>query len=227
MRKAKAKHRPELDDWECDGLYEVFPSYVNGLSDDYEAFIPSQQHGSSSSSLHAGSTSLAKSDSRGNGSTGASTAMDTLAPTVIPEEIPIVLNAETLTPQQFADDYEAKKVPVVIRNIPNGFDGGKEAPAWIATTRWGFFNLENDPELRERPFKCGEDDDGNSIKIKMKHFLKYLQNNKDDSPLYIFDSAFEDDRVSKKILRKLLRSVSCVKEVLLVLSLSHGGSLAS
>lgn len=209
MRKAKAKHRPELDDWECDGLYEVFPSYVNGLSDDYEAFIPSQQHGSSSSSgLHASSSSLvAKNSSVNNGSSGATpSTMDAAAPappTVIPEEIPIVLNAETLTPQQFATDYEAKKVPVVIRNIPNGHDGGKEAAPWIATQRWGFFNLENDPELRERPFKCGEDDDGNSVKIKMKHFLKYLQNNKDDSPLYIFDSAFEDDRVSKKILRKL------------------------
>ena len=206
MRKAKAKHRPELDDWECDGLYEVFPSYVNGLSDDYEAFIPSQQNGGSSSgSLHVSSGSLTKSANHGISSSGTAAtaaAIDASAPTVIPEEIPVVLNAETLTPQQFSNDYEAKKVPVVIRNIPDGHDGGKEAPAWVATTRWGFFNLENDPELRERRFKCGEDDDGNSIKIKMKHFLKYLQNNKDDSPLYIFDSAFEDDKVSKKILRK-------------------------
>ena len=212
MRKAKARHRPELDDWECDGLYEVFPSFVNGLSDDYEAFIPSQQHGSSSSSgLHASSSSLLVNDSSSNHNhNGATTAMEYVtAPTVIPEEIPIVLNAETLTPQQFANEYEAKKVPVVIRNIPNGHDGGKEAAPWIATQRWGFFNLENDPELRERSFKCGEDDDGSSVKIKMKHFLKYLQNNKDDSPLYIFDSAFEDDRVSKKILRKLTLRLWC------------------
>ena len=197
MRRAKAKHRPELDDWECDGLYEVFPSYVNGLSHDYEAFIPSQQHGnSSSSSLHGSSSSLNVTHGSNNTNTEEGVTVD------IPEEIPVVLDAVTLTPQQFANDYEAKKMPVVIRNIPNGHDGGKEAPEGVATSGWGFFNLENDPELRERAFKCGEDDDGNSVKIKMKHFLKYLQNNHDDSPLYIFDSAFEDDKVSKKILRK-------------------------
>jgi histone arginine demethylase JMJD6 len=34
----------------------------------------------------------------------------------------------------------------------------------------------------------------------MKHFQKYLKNNKDDSPLYIFDSRFENDSVSKSLL---------------------------
>ena len=35
---------------------------------------------------------------------------------------------------------------------------------------------------------------------KLKHFMKYLDNNRDDSPLYIFDSGFDEDRVGKKIL---------------------------
>jgi len=34
----------------------------------------------------------------------------------------------------------------------------------------------------------------------LKYFLKYLENNKDDSPLYIFDSHFDDDLVAKVIL---------------------------
>lgn len=191
LRKAKSKHRPELDDWECDGLFEVFPAYVNALSEDYEVFIPSQQND--------------------NGSSGNSaTANNNNNNIAIPEEIPVVLDGKTLTPQQFAAEYEAKKIPVVIRNIPEGHDGAKEIPEWPAMRNWGFFALENDPDLRERAFKCGEDDDGNSIKVKLKHFLRYLQHNHDDSPLYIFDSAFEDDKIAKKILRKSFLFVCCV-----------------
>lgn len=37
---------------------------------------------------------------------------------------------------------------------------------------------------------------------KLKHFLKYLQNNQDDSPLYVFHSNFDEDRVAKRLLCK-------------------------
>ena len=36
--------------------------------------------------------------------------------------------------------------------------------------------------------------------MRMRHFLKYLKYNEDDSPLYIFDSRFENDTVSKSLL---------------------------
>ena len=39
---------------------------------------------------------------------------------------------------------------------------------------------------------------------KLKHFLKYMKRNRDDSPLYIFDSGFDEDRLAKKILSKSL-----------------------
>ena len=190
MRKAKAKHRPDLEDWEGDGLFEIFPAFVNALSEDYEAFIPSKQ----------------------NGGTTTDTTTKEDAKSLIPEDIPVLLDAKTLTPDQFAKDYEAAKLPCVIRSIPAGHDGGKEAPEWRAMKDWGFFALENDPELRERAFKCGEDDDGHAVKVKLKHFLRYLQNNHDDSPLYIFDSAFEDDKISKRILRKF-DELTCVTRV--------------
>jgi histone arginine demethylase JMJD6 len=35
----------------------------------------------------------------------------------------------------------------------------------------------------------------------MRYFLEYLKYNKDDSPLYIFDSRFEDDSVSSSLLQ--------------------------
>ena len=45
----------------------------------------------------------------------------------------------------------------------------------------------------------GEDDEGYPIRIKLKYFFEYMVNQKDDSPLYLFESALEDRKEAKRM----------------------------
>ena len=62
----------------------------------------------------------------------------------------------------------------------------------------------------------GDDDYDESVFMKMKHFIYYAQNEglKDDSPLYIFDSGFDRNRVSKSRKKKDSKSSIDTKSLL-------------
>ena len=49
-------------------------------------------------------------------------------------------------------------------------------------------------------FKVGEDDDGYKLRVQLKYYLEYLVYNKDDSPLYLFESSLENNKEMAPIL---------------------------
>eukprot|EP01083_Nonionella_stella_P003910 11255_1 len=202
--KAKKDHRPSLKDWACDDYAQSFPEYSSRtLNLDNMGYQYFNANGEAFRSCH--------------------------------DTIPKRLDAKKTSPKEFHQRYEARLIPSVITNVPNGFDVPPPPPrqsrgsskfeekkeersiclgadagsssssertshAWKALERWSLDNLQNDPDLRERTLKCGEDDDGKSIRMKLKHFMRYLKSNSDDSPLYIFDSSFDEDRLAKRLL---------------------------
>jgi histone arginine demethylase JMJD6 len=56
-------------------------------------------------------------------------------------------------------------------------------------------------DFKDSKVKVGEDDDGYKIKIKFKYFLEYLIFNSDDSPLYLFESSFENHKHLKTLTK--------------------------
>lgn len=97
-----------------------------------------------------------------------------------------------LSMESFRARYEYLGKPCVIQGL---------ADDWDARTLWTYTKLRED--FGDESFKCGEDDDGYPLRLKLKHFFRYQAHQTDDSPLYIFDSTF-DTRV-KHESRKLLQ----------------------
>lgn len=257
--KAKKGHRPSLKNWERDNLAETFPPYAEALLKSKHPYRSFQLVNTVHSPAHNGNGYYQKTGDR-RYSDNVVQRGEVIERSLTLEYIrspnnhqhnqimyPVVLDAAHTPPSVFHEQYEAKCIPVVIRNIPygascssgsNGSNNGgrsnenddsdtmmeeekKECDGhnnfncnssssestnydankqWPAIHRWDLNALPIDPDLSERPLKCGEDDDGYTIRMKLRYFLQYMKYNRDDSPLYIFDATFDEDKYAKRIL---------------------------
>lgn len=99
-------------------------------------------------------------------------------------------SASSLSVRDFVSRFEAPNLPVLIDGVAEqwpAMQGAWEPAALFA-------------RYRHRRFRCGEDDGGYPVKMKLKYFLRYWKETRDDSPLYVFDSMYNDDKTPSTIL---------------------------
>lgn len=100
------------------------------------------------------------------------------------------INASDISVEEFMEKYEKPAVPVIILGC---------ADNWDALKNWNFTDLLK--KYKKCKLKVGEDDDGYPLKMKLKYFIEYLLFNKDDSPLYLFQSSIESRKKIKDIVK--------------------------
>eukprot|EP00928_Gymnodinium_smaydae_P067763 TRINITY_DN5075_c2_g5_i2.p1 TRINITY_DN5075_c2_g5~~TRINITY_DN5075_c2_g5_i2.p1 ORF type:complete len:531 (+),score=97.52 TRINITY_DN5075_c2_g5_i2:68-1660(+) len=98
-----------------------------------------------------------------------------------------------ITPEEFFEKFALPRRPCIIEGAIDD---------WPAMSRWGVEHLSK--AHRNTPFKVGEDDKGRKLRMKLKYFLDYMTHQRDDSPLYLFETRVDGDAQGRKLLEDFL-----------------------
>ena len=93
--------------------------------------------------------------------------------------------------EHFQRTFEATRTPVMIDGI---------VQRWPAWTQWSLENILK--QYGNSRMKCGEDDDGHSIRLRVWKYLEYMKHQTDDSPVYLFEGCFDEDKKCCKLLEQ-------------------------
>lgn len=102
------------------------------------------------------------------------------------------IHINSVTLEQFLNDYEAPKKPVIIQGLLDD---------WPAREQWKPEKLLQ--RMPDAALKVGADDEGYPVRMKLKHYFMYITDKDhgelDDSPMYIFDGTFSDKKGSNSL----------------------------
>eukprot|EP00461_Guttulinopsis_vulgaris_P001097 UN01097 len=98
-------------------------------------------------------------------------------------------DADELTPEEFRQEYEYKSKPVIIKNCINDWPCKDWTLETLATSKWA-----------KAKFRLGDDDDGYALRQPLDMYMQYLNTQKDDSPLYLFEDDFGEREASKDMV---------------------------
>ena len=92
----------------------------------------------------------------------------------VAENIPRV-HCRNVSINEFSEQFEIPSIPCIIEGLID---------SWPAKN-WTFDSLCE--KYGGARLKCGEDDEGCKVKMSLAHFMRYLKEQSDDSPMYVFD----------------------------------------
>jgi len=100
----------------------------------------------------------------------------------VDKEWDFTLNIETIdyadvSIEDFMTWFEVPSKPCIINGATSH---------WSALNNWNFKDLIQ--KYGETNLRVGEDDKGYALRTKLADFIEYLIYNRDDSPLYLFES---------------------------------------
>jgi len=91
------------------------------------------------------------------------------------------IHVNDLSHEEFMKKYVYGDKPVVIRGVTDD---------WPAKKEWKIKKLIE--KYGEAKFKVAESNSGRKIRIPLKEYIEYCLYNRDDSPLYLFESNIEN-----------------------------------